>query len=152
MTSDTAALVGAGMESGGLGLETIIPTEAVTSPVFLGLRLALDLTYGIFLVAGLLRRSAVRGSRHRYTWATVQRAACWPALVFVVMTTARSIGLSQPLGLLLVPVALACWAYTFRQMRADGDDDWFTRAGRRLRRWAASLGTSAHAAPLGVRS
>lgn len=133
---------------GGLGIETLIPTEAVTSPAFVGLRLALDLAYGVFLLSGLLRRAAVRGSHERYRWATVQRAACWPGLVFVVMTTVRSISLTQPLALLLVPVALAAWAYTFRQMRADGDDDWFSRTATRLRRWAASLG----ATPAGVRA
>lgn len=94
-----------------------------------------------------LRRMAVRGSRPRYTWATIQRAACWPALVFVIMTTLRSIALAQPAALVLVPVALAAWTLTFRQMRADGDDDWFSRTGRRVRRWAASLGP----APAGAR-
>lgn len=127
-------------------VDTLIPTAAVTSPLFLGLRLALDLTYGIFLIGGLRRRASVRGSRPRYTWSTIQRAACWPALVFIVMTTMRSISLTQPLALLLVPLALAGWAYTYRQMRADRDDDWFTRAGQRLRRWVASLGTRAAAA------
>ena len=122
-------------------VETLIPVGAVTSPLFLGLRLAADLAYGVFLVGGLRRRSAVRGSRPRYAWATIQRAACWPALVFVVMTTLRSIALTQPLALLLVPAALAAWTYTFRQLRADGDDDWFGRAARRLRRWASSLGS-----------
>lgn len=121
-------------------VDTLIPTAAVTSPLFLGLRLALDLAYGIFLIGGLRRRAAVRGSRPRYAWSTIQRAACWPALVFIVMTTMRSISLTQPLALLLVPLALAGWAYTYRQLRADGDDDWFTRTGQRLRRWAASLG------------
>lgn len=136
---------------GGLGLETLIPTAAVTSPVFVGLRLALDLAYGVFLLAGLRRRAAVRGSQPRYTWATIQRAACWPALAFVVMTTLRSISLTQPLALLLVPVALACWALTFRQMRADGDDDWFTRARRRLRRWASSLAPPSGPVVVGAR-
>ncbi len=66
-------------------VESLVPTEAVTSPVFLGVRLALDLAFGLFLIGGLIRRSAVRGSRPRYTWATIQRAACWPGLVFVVV-------------------------------------------------------------------
>lgn len=130
-------------------VETLIPTGAVTAPLFLGLRLATDLTYGIFLLAGLRRRMAVRGSRPRYAWATIQRAACWPALVFVVMTTLRSIALTQPAALLLVPIALAAWTLTFRQMRADGDDDWFSRTATRLRSWAASLGASP--APAGSR-
>lgn len=133
--------------NGGLGIETLIPTDAVTSPIFIGLRLALDLAYGVFLLSGLRRRAAVRGSHQRYRWATMQRAACWPGLVFIVMTTLRSISLTQPLALLLVPLALAAWAYTFRQMRADGDDDWFTRTATRLRRWVASIGASAAGAP-----
>lgn len=119
-------------------VESLVPTEAVTSPVFLGVRLALDLTFGVFLIGGLVRRSAVRGSRPRYTWATIQRVACWPGLVFVVMTTLRSLALLQPLALVLVPAALAAWAYTYRQLRADGDDDWFTRTASRVRRWAAA--------------
>lgn len=131
----------------GQPVETLIPTAAVTSPFFLGLRLGLDLAYGLFLIAGLRRRAAVRGSRPRSTWATVQRAACWPALLFIVLTTMRSISLAQPLALLLVPLALAGWAYTYQQMRADGDDDWFSQASRRLRRWASSLGTRAATAP-----
>jgi hypothetical protein len=47
-------------------VETLIPVGAVTSPLFLGLRLAADLAYGVFLVGGLRRRSAVRGSQPRY--------------------------------------------------------------------------------------
>lgn len=139
------------MEPGQL-VETLIPTAAVTSPLFLGVRLALDLAYGIFLIAGLRRRAAVRGSRPRYAWATVQRTACWPALVFIVMTTMRSISLTQPLALLLVPLALAGWAWTFQQMRADGDDDLFTRLGRRVRRWASSLGRAPAPTPVLVQA
>ena len=130
-------------------VETLIPAGAVTAPAFLGLRLAADLAYGIFLLAGLRRRMAVRGSRPRYTWATIQRAACWPALVFIVMTTLRSIALAQPAALVLVPVALAAWTLTFRQMRADGDDDWFGRTATRVRRWASSLGRTP--VPVGAR-
>ncbi len=99
-------------------VESLVPVEAVTSPVFLGVRLALDLAFGVFLIGGLIRRSAVRGSRPRYTWATIQRVACWPGLVFVVMTTLRSLALLQPLALVLVPAALAGWAYTYRRRTA----------------------------------
>lgn len=142
----------AGAMEPGQVVETLIPTAAVTSPLFLGVRLALDLAYGIFLIAGLRRRAAVRGSRPRYAWATVQRAACWPALVFIVMTTMRSISLTQPLALLLVPIALAGWAWTFQQMRADGDDDFFTRLGRRVRRWVSSLGRAPAPTPVLVQA
>ncbi|MAY95706.1 MAG: hypothetical protein CMH84_04085 [Nocardioides sp.] len=133
-------------------VESLVPTEAVTSPVFLGVRLALDLAFGVFLIGGLIRRSAVRGSRPRYTWATIQRVACWPGLVFVVMTTLRSLALLQPLALVLVPAALAAWAYTYRQLRTDGDDDWFTRTASRVRRWATARRTAGSPALAGGRA
>lgn len=135
-----------------LGLDTLIPVEAVTSPGFIGLRWALDVTYGLFVIGGMLRRSAVRGSRPRFQWATVQRAACWPAMVFIVMSTMRAISLAMPLGLILIPMVLVAWVYTYRQMRADGDDDWFTGAGTKLRRWARGLSTSQRPAMAGSAS
>lgn len=139
----------------GLGIETLIPTEAVTSPAFVGIRLALDLAYGMFVLGGMLRRSAVRGSHPRYRWATVQRTACWPAMIFIIMSTMRAISLTMPLGLLLIPAILAAWVYTFRQMRTDGDDDWFTGASKRLKRWARGLssrGAATGAATAGASS
>ena len=127
-----------------------MPAEAVSAPLFVGARNALDLAFGIFLIAGLLRRQAVRGSAPRYRWATIQRACCWPGLLFIVFTTLRALGLMQPLALILVPAALAAWTYTYRQMRADADDDWFAGAAKRLRRAFGSRTASAHLAALGA--
>lgn len=62
------------------------------------------------------------------------------------------VALLQPLALVLVPAALAGWAYTYRQFRADGDDDWFTRTASRVRRWAAARRTAGSPALAGGRA
>jgi hypothetical protein len=128
-------------------IETIFPPEVVGATWYVGLRNGLDLTFGIFLIAGMARRAAVRGTRPRLTWATIQRTACLPSLLFLVLTTARSIGLTQWAGLVLIPAAMAAWAYTYQQMRADSDDDAYRRLGRRLARRAHTKTRHASTAP-----
>jgi steroid 5-alpha reductase family enzyme len=106
-------------------------------PWYLIISGVLDATWWLFLVANLFYRTAVPGSHQRYVWVSIAWAAAFPALASLLLGMAAAIASNDSLGVALSIILTLLWAFDFHRLRNNGDDNWFKRTGKRLRRWAS---------------
>lgn len=92
----------------------------------------------IWVAAMTVRKVSVRGTRRRYVAATVERALMYPAAACWAMGLVESVAEQDAFRIVLNAIILLDSIREIRNFHRNDDDDWFTGAGKRLRRWLAS--------------
>lgn len=92
----------------------------------------------LFMVTAFLRTGAAPGTNARYVWATAQWAVIYPALLLPVRDIIHGGASADGWHLILGSVFSIIWVVDYRALRNSGDDNWFRRTGKRLRRWIKS--------------
>lgn len=133
-------------------------TEAPVT-ISLGVSLLLDVLMvasAVWAAAEVMRRAAVRGTRARYVWASVERAARIPAIAYLVTFAGLNASvLGDWLMFCVDCVGIALHLALIENKRRNGsDDDFWTglgkRIGAKLRAWARPHGVRTASARVGV--
>lgn len=102
---------------------TLVAAERL--PVVVALVLAVAMAMAVmWVIAEIGRRSAVRGSRQRYYWATVEHGLRYPAMAYLAISAVLDVRVYHDWltgALALVGLALTIWMR--HEKRRDGEDD-----------------------------
>lgn len=95
-----------------------------------------------WIAAETARRLTVRGSHPRYVWASAERAARWPAGIWLIMSTAVEFSYGTPLMGLMNGVGAALWLLLLAEKHRDGnDDDYWSDLKKKIQTWGRQVAT-----------
>lgn len=97
------------------------------------------LSYLVFMLVDLVRRSTVQGTRRRFLAATIQRAFAYLGLGYPCLMVIEDATRANYFGLVVDAFLVYFWYETYRKLIDADDDHWFRHLRQRLRRWVTSL-------------